>query len=82
MKLLLGLLLICTGATAHAQDTAPKTKMKKANLVIEKEMIFVGQPQKPAAFYILQRTELNFKGLEPQRSFVPLILKSVERDPF
>jgi len=41
-----------------------------------------GRIQKPEAFYILQRSELNFKGLEPKKSFIPLILKSVEKQPF
>lgn len=51
--------------------------------VIQIEALKVeGRIQKPEAFYILQRSELNFKGLEPKKSFIPLILKSVERDPF
>lgn len=51
--------------------------------VIQIEALKVeGRIQKPEAFYILQRSELNFKGLEPKKSFIPLILKSVEKDPF
>lgn len=41
-----------------------------------------GRIQKPEAFYILQRSELNFKGLEPKKSFIPEIIKSVEKEPF
>ena len=75
--------------TAHAQpaagESAPKAKArpKRAPRVIQLEALKVsGQVQKPEAFYILQRSELDFKGLEPKKSFVPLILKSVEKDPF
>jgi len=41
-----------------------------------------GRIQKPEAFYILQRSALNFKGLEPKKSFIPEIIKSVEKEPF
>lgn len=60
-----------------------KARPKRAPRVIQLEALKVsGQVQKPEAFYILQRSELDFKGLEPKKSFVPLILKSVEKDPF
>lgn len=75
--------------TAQAQPAAgepalkAKAKPKRAPRVIQLEALKVsGQVQKPEAFYILQRSELDFKGLEPKKSFVPLILKSVEKDPF
>lgn len=58
-------------------------KSKGKGRVIQIEALKVeGRIQKPEAFYILQRSELNFKGLEPKKSFIPLILKSVEKDPF
>lgn len=41
-----------------------------------------GTIQKPQAFYILQRSNLNFEGLELKNSFVPKIIKSVEKTPF
>ncbi len=41
-----------------------------------------GRIQKPQAFYILQRSNLNFESLELKQSFVPKIVESVERDPF
>jgi hypothetical protein len=41
-----------------------------------------GRIQKPQAFYILQRSNLNFEGLELKNSFVPKIIKSVEAAPF
>ncbi len=41
-----------------------------------------GRIQKPQAFYILQRSNLNFEGLELKQSFIPKIIKSVEEQPF
>ena len=51
--------------------------------VIRLEAIKVeGRIQKPQAFYILQRSNLNFEGLELKQSFVPKIVKSVDQAPF
>ena len=51
--------------------------------VIRLEAIKVeGRIQKPQAFYILQRSNLNFEGLELKQSFLPKIVKSVEKEPF
>jgi hypothetical protein len=51
--------------------------------VIRLEAIKVeGRIQKPQAFYILQRSNLNFESLDLKRSFVPKILESVEKEPF
>jgi hypothetical protein len=41
-----------------------------------------GRIQKPQAFYILQRSNLNFEGLELKQSFIPKIVKSTEDKPF
>lgn len=51
--------------------------------VIRLEAIKVeGRIQKPQAFYILQRSNLNFEGLELRQSFVPKIVKSIDNEPF
>lgn len=51
--------------------------------VIRLEAIKVeGRIQKPQAFYILQRSNLNFEGLELKQSFIPKIIRSVEEQPF
>ena len=41
-----------------------------------------GRIQKPQAFYILQRSNLNFEGLELNQSFIPKIIQSVDEKPF
>jgi len=57
-------------------------KKRRPKVIQFKEIRIEGVIQKPEAFYILQRSELDFKGLEPKKSFLPLILKSVEKEPF
>lgn len=74
------LALVVVVLAAPAGASAQK---KGRGRVIQIEALKVeGRIQKPEAFYILQRSELNFRGLEPQKSFIPLILKSVEKEPF
>ena len=46
------------------------------------EEVIEGRIQKPEAFYILQRSNLNYESLELKRSFIPNILESVKKDPF
>ena len=65
--------------SAPAPANAPAKKKK----VIRLDAITVeGRIQKPQAFYILQRSNLNFDELGKNESFVPKVLKSVEKDPF
>lgn len=64
-------------AGAGAAEPAKKHK------VIRLEQITVeGRIQKPQAFYILQRSNLNFDELERTESFLPKVVKSVDKDPF
>lgn len=74
---LAALALLLAAGPAAAQG---KEKKKK---VIRLEAITVeGRIQKPQAFYILQRSNLNFEELNKNESFVPKVVKSVEKDPF
>ncbi|MBI5511206.1 MAG: hypothetical protein HY903_20795 [Deltaproteobacteria bacterium] len=51
--------------------------------IIRLEAIKVeGRIQKPQAFYILQRSNLNFEGLELKQSFIPKIVETIDNDPF
>ena len=77
----LGLFIVAFASTgvSFAQKNDPNRKPR----VIRIDTVKVeGRIQKPEAFYILQRSELNFEGLEPKKSFVPLIIKSVDKEPF
>ena len=69
------------GQPAPAAPSAPAAKAKKK--VIRLDAITVeGHLQKPQAFYILQRSNLNFEELSRNESFIPKITKSVEQAPF
>ena len=82
MKLIhfcVGIAFLGMVSVAFAQKKDPR----KASRIIRIDTVKVeGRIQKPEAFYILQRSELNFEGLEPKKSFVPLIIKSVDKEPF
>ena len=70
-----GLALVC----AVAQEARAEEKKK----VIRLEALKVeGRIQKPQAFYILQRSNLNFQGLELKESFIPKLYRSIEEKPF
>ena len=80
---LLVFVVLLAASSSFAQTpatTAPPAKKKK---VIRLDAITVeGRIQKPQAFYILQRSTLNFDELNRAETFVPKIEKSVERDSF
>ncbi len=97
MRPALALLLLLAAAPVLAQDTATpkqaqgesqgeaKTAQKdtKKRKVIRLDAITVeGRIQKPQAFYILQRSNLEFDELHEAESFAPKVVKSVEKEPF
>jgi len=61
---------------AHARPAWSKKVIRLEALKVE------GRIQKPQAFYILQRSNLNFEALDLKQSFIPKILKSLEEEPF
>jgi protein gp37 len=63
-----------------AQESGGGAKKKK---VIRLDALTIeGRIQKPQAFYILQRSNLNFEELNRTESFIPKVEKSVEQTPF
>ena len=73
-------ILLLSSSAAIAQAPAPAAKKKK---VIRLDALTVeGRIQKPQAFYILQRSTLNFDELNRAESFIPKVEKSVEKDAF
>jgi hypothetical protein len=77
---IIGIIVSVPDDSAHAQ----KKNSKRAPRVLEiKQSITIeGKIQKPEAFFFLQRSQLNFEGLDPKKSFLPLIIKSVDKAPF
>lgn len=63
-------------ARAQATGAARKRVLKLDAFTVE------GRIQKPQAFFILQRSNQGFEGQEKKESFLPKLLKSVEKDPF
>jgi hypothetical protein len=83
MRPALALLLLLAAAPVAAQDSKDASKEPKKKKVIRLDAITVeGQIQKPQAFYILQRSNLNFDELNKAESFTPKVVKSVEKEPF
>ncbi len=65
------------GALALAVEArAQRQKITLDELVIE------GNIQKPQAFFILPRTNLNFEDLERREDLKARIIESVEKQPF
>lgn len=64
------------GGAAEAQEK------KKAKVLRLDEITVEGRIQKPTVFYSLSRANLNFDALNRKESFLPKIVKSVEKDPF
>jgi hypothetical protein len=49
---------------------------------IEGEIVIEGKIQKPEAFYVLQKSSINYDWHELKQAFVPKILDSVTKAPF
>lgn len=74
---------VFTGMTALTTAALGQNVTQRPRRVIRiTETKIEGRIQKPQAFYILQRSNLNFEGLELKNSFVPKIIQSVEKAPF
>jgi hypothetical protein len=64
-------------AAARSDETQKPRKVLKLDVITVE-----GRIQKPQAFYILQRSNLNFGELERTETFLPKIVQSVNHDPF
>ena len=71
------------GASQAQGSSSQQGDAKKTKKVIRLDTLTVeGRIQKPQAFYILQRSNLSFDDLNRTESFVPKVVKSVEKEPF
>ena len=61
----------------QAQESQKPRKVLKLDVITVE-----GRIQKPQAFYILQRSNLNFGELEKTETFLPKIVQSVNHEPF
>jgi len=85
-RMLLTLVLLATlpalaQAPAAAAPAAAGQARKKKVIRLD-AMTVEGRIQKPQAFYILQRSTLNFDELNRAETFLPKVEKSLEKDAF
>lgn len=74
-------------ASSNAGDDQTKVKVErgaggKKVYKIEGEIVIEGKIQKPEAFYVLQKSSINYDWHELKQEFVPKILDSVTKAPF
>ena len=74
MGLVVGLTALLWASTASAQQSGGVINLE--------ETVIEGRIQKPEAFYILQHANLHYEKLDPEKSFIPELLKSVKKKPF
>jgi len=70
-----------------AEDQATKVKVErgaggKKIYKIEGEIVIEGKIQKPEAFYVLQKSSINYDWHALKQEFLPKILDSVTKAPF
>jgi hypothetical protein len=73
------------GKASSSQEEleAGRTSAKGAKKVLRLEELTVeGRIQKPQAFFILPRSNLNFDGGERRESLLPKTQRSLEKEPF
>lgn len=69
-------------ALAAAALVAPGAAAQQRKTITLDELVIEGNIQKPEAFFILPRTNLNFEDLERREDLKSRILESVEKKPF
>jgi hypothetical protein len=74
-------------AAAGADQQGPKVKVErgaggKTVYRITEAIRIEGKIQKPEAFYVLQKSSINYDWQDLKQDFVPKIVDSVSRAPF
>ena len=55
---------------------------RKKDYRIKTEFVIEGRIQKPNAFYVLQRSNINYEWVDLKQQFTPRILQTVRESPF
>ena len=78
-----------TSKRALAQDGAapPKVEIERGRggrkvYRITEEIRIEGKIQKPEAFYVLQKSSINYEWQKLDEKFLPRIIETVSKDPF
>jgi hypothetical protein len=72
---------------AGSDEKAPKVKVERGRggrkvFRITTSWVIEGRIQKPNAFYVLQRSQINYDWAKMKKNFLPRITDSVEQAPF
>ncbi len=78
MQRLVSLTLLVVVVAALASDGA-RAQRKKITL---EDLVIEGNIQKPEAFFILPRTNLNFADLERHEDLKKRVVEAVDQEPF
>ncbi|MEO6954493.1 MAG: hypothetical protein ABI321_22030 [Polyangia bacterium] len=92
-KLLLASLLVSSAALAQdaptdpAAGSAPKVKVERSAsgqkiFRITEGIVVEGRIQKPNAFYVLQRSSMDYDWESLKQDFLPKILEATGKHPF
>lgn len=90
-RAILGFAIIVSGATAaraqDAQSAAPKVKVERSAsgqkiFRITEGIVVEGKIQKPNAFYVLQRSGMDYDWESLKQDFLPKILQAASHHPF
>jgi hypothetical protein len=66
----------------QSEKARPKAGAPARKVLRLDEFAVEGRIQKPQAFFILQRSNLNYDDGEKKETFLPKIVKSTDKDPF
>ena len=69
-------------ALCWARRPTSRSASSPPALVRMESEVVVGQRHVPEAFYVLQRSALSIEVPVPRKSFLPAIVRSVNRAPF
>ena len=74
-------------ATGGTEAAAPKVKVERTAsgqkvFRITEGIVVEGHVQKPNAFYVLQRSSIDYDWESLKQDFLPRILDAASRDPF
>jgi hypothetical protein len=72
------------GPAVIAQERSEErpASRRKLRVIRLEELKIEGRIQKPQAFYLLQRSNLNFDDLNREETFLDKVVEAVEKPPF
>ena len=78
LSILVALICLALTSVVYAQNSL----RRKSKIIKLDDVKVEGKVAGPEAVFIINMKDLQFEGLEPKKSFIPLIIKSVEKEPF